>query len=67
MCISCVTGQRVFRLPLASGGHCFMEWHRYFGPSFFRDRACVREIETWYEHPEICAALEWFQARGKVA
>ena len=67
MCISCVTGHRVFRLPLASGGRVFMEWHRYFGPSFWRDRACTREIETWYEVPEICDALEWFQARGKVA
>jgi hypothetical protein len=28
---------------------------------------CTREIETWYEVPEICAALDWFVARGKVA
>lgn len=67
MCISCVTGHRVFRLPLAGGGRVFMEWHRYFGPSFWRDRACTREIEQWYEVPEICSALDWFVARGKVA
>lgn len=67
MCISCVTGHRVFRLPLASGGRVFMEWHRYFGPSFWRDRLCTREIENWYEQQEICAALDWFTARGKVA
>lgn len=67
MCISCVTGQRVFRLRLASGTHVYVEWHRYLGPAFFRDRKCTREIEQWYEQPEICEALEWFQARGKVA
>lgn len=44
-----------------------MEWHRYFGPSFWRDHACTREIETWYESPEICAALDWFVGRGKRA
>lgn len=66
MCNSCVAGG-VTRLRLASGMYVFMEWHRYFGPSFFRDHRCVREIETWYENPEICDALEWFQARGKVA
>lgn len=67
MCIACATGHRVFRLPLASGGRVFMEWHRYFGPSFWRDRRCTREIEDWYERPEICDALEWFQQRGKRA
>lgn len=67
MCIRCVSGRPVFRLPLASGGRVYMEWHSYFGPSFFRDQACQREIETWYLDPEICAALEWFQQRGKVA
>lgn len=67
MCISCVTGFNVFRLPLAGGGRVFMEWHRYFGPSFFRDRECRREIENWYEDAEICDALEWFQSRGNRA
>lgn len=67
MCIACATGHRVFRLPLASGGRVFMEWHSYFGPTFYRDRACRREIDGWWEQPEICDALEWFQDRGKVA
>lgn len=67
MCIACASGFRVFRLPLASGGRVFMEWHRYLGPSFFRDRECRREIQQWYENAEICAALGWFQQRGKVA
>lgn len=66
-CVACVTGNRVWRLPLASGGRVYMEFHRYFGPSFFRDRACVREIEDWYTCAEICTALDWFIARGKVA
>ena len=67
MCRSCLTGRPVIRLPLASGGHVFVEWHNYLGPSFFRDHACRREIEEWYTDPEICAALDWFVARGKVA
>jgi hypothetical protein len=44
-----------------------MEFHSYLGPSFFRDHACQREIEQWYENPEIVAALDWFLARGKQA
>ena len=67
MCISCITGNNVWRLPLAGGGHVYMEFHRYFGPSFYRDRAGRREIEDWYTRPEICDALEWFVQRGKVA
>ena len=67
MCITCATGGRVWRLPLASGGRVFMEFHHFTGPYFFRDRACTREIEDWYEAPEICAALEWWVARGKRA
>jgi hypothetical protein len=67
MCRSCITGHHVTRLPLAGGGRVFMEWHCYFGPSFFRDRACLREIDDWYTNPEICAALDWFQQRGKIA
>jgi hypothetical protein len=67
MCLACLTGRPVYRLPLASGGRVFMEWHNWIGPSFYRDRACMREIEDWYEQPEICAALEWFQGRGKKA
>ena len=67
MCRFCIGNRRVWRLPLGTGGRVFMEWHHYFGPSFWRDRACTREIVTWYEDPEICAALEWFQGRGNRA
>ncbi len=44
-----------------------MDWHNYLGPTFFRDRAANRMIEDWYEDEGICAALEWFQRRGKRA
>lgn len=67
MCFRCAAGNMVWRLPLASGGRVYMEFHSYFGPSFFRDRACRREIDEWYTNPEICAALDWFCKRGKVA
>ena len=67
MCRACVSRPRIFRLPLASGGRVFMEWHSYFGPTFYRDRACRREIDGWWDMPEVCAALEWFQERGKAA
>lgn len=44
-----------------------MEWHSYLGPSFFRDRACEKEIGEWYTDEAICEALEWFQNRGRKA
>ena len=46
MCMRCAGGVHVWRLPLASGGRVFMEFHRYFGPSFFRDRACRRRSSS---------------------
>ena len=58
---------RVWRLPLADGRRVFMEFHSYLGPSLFRDRACRREIETWYTDPELVAAVDWFVQRRKVA
>jgi hypothetical protein len=67
MCRACLTGPPVWRLPLASGGRVFMDFHSYFGPSFYRDHRCAREIEQWYEDAEIVAALDWFIARGKMA
>ena len=67
MCRRCLIGPRVWRLPLASGGRVFMEFHSFTGPYFFRDHACQREIELWHEVPEICDALDWFVKRGKVA
>jgi len=53
-----------FKLRLADGRHVFMEWHNYLGPTFFLDRACVRQIENWYENHFICDALDWFCKRG---
>lgn len=67
MCMSCLTRSRVTRLPLASGGRVFMEFHSFTGPYFFRDHACTREIEDWFEDQEIVDALDWFINRGKVA
>lgn len=57
----------LFRLPLADGGRLFMEWHNYHGPTFFRDRQCVREIQDWWDNPLICDALDWFCKRGNKA
>ena len=56
-----------YRLPLSDGSRVFMEWHNYFGPTFFKDKECRREIENWYENPFICKALIWFQSRGNTA
>ncbi|GAP37333.1 hypothetical protein ABXN37_19610 [Piscinibacter sakaiensis] len=66
MCRACWS-RPVWRLPLADGRRVFMEFHAYLGPSLFRDRACRREIETWYEDPGICAAVQWFVDRGRRA
>lgn len=67
MCQHCLAGPPVWRLPLASGGRVFVEFHSFTGPYFFRDRACAREIEDWFEDQEIVDALDWFINRGKVA
>jgi len=56
-----------FRLRLASGGYIYMDWHRYLGPTFYSDRAGNRYIDEWWENPEICEALDWFQNRGNRA
>ena len=56
-----------YRLRLRGGGYVFMEWHRYLGPIFFKDRAGEREVTFWWENEEICEALDWFQNRGYLA
>jgi hypothetical protein len=66
MCRACL-GCNAWRLPLADGRRVFIEFHSYLGPSFFLDRARQREIQTWYDDPVICSALDWFVGRGKVA
>ena len=57
----------VYRLPLADGRRVFMEWHRYCGPTLYRDRNMQREIEDWFEDEQICDAVHWFQKRGNKA
>ena len=56
-----------FRLPLADGTRVYMDWHSYYGPTFYRDRNELRIIHDWYEYPLICDALDWFCERGKKA
>ena len=53
-----------YRLRLEDGTCVFMEFHRYCGPTFYRDRATTRDIPEWYDNPLICKALDWFVARG---
>jgi hypothetical protein len=59
--------QPFYRLPLNDGTHVFMEWHHYLGPTFYRDRACVRIIEDWYDDPRMVEACQWFTGRGEKA
>ena len=56
-----------YRLPLSDGRRIYMEWHSYFGPTFFHDRAATRQHETWYNDPRIVEALNWFCRRGHKA
>lgn len=42
-----------------------MDWHRYLGPIFFKDKLGIRELEDWYEHDDICQALAWWIDRGE--
>lgn len=57
----------VFRLPLADGRRVYLETHHYYGPTFYQDRACRREIEDWYADPLIVQACDWFCERGQRA
>ena len=57
----------IYKLRLEDGRHVWMEWHSFFGPSFYRDRFFMREIQDWYDDPVICQALDWFIRRGKIA
>lgn len=62
MCVS-----PFYRLPIEDGTHVFMDWHHYCGPTFYRDKNALRQIDEWWENPLICAALDWFQNRGNKA
>lgn len=56
-----------YRLRLADGRCVFMEWHSYLGPTIFRDRACNRHFEDWWDDMLICEAVNWFAQRGERA
>lgn len=56
-----------YRLRLEDGSYIFMEWHRYCGPQFFKDRAGERLVDEWWENPLICNAVDWFVGRGEKA
>lgn len=56
-----------YRLRLEDGRCVFMDWHHYCGPTFYHDRAERREIENWWDDPQICDALDWFVGRGEKA
>lgn len=58
---------RGYKLRLENGQHVFMERHNYLGPAFYRDRNRTRMIDDWWEDPQICTALTWFQERGNKA
>jgi hypothetical protein len=53
-----------YRLRLLDGRYVFMEWHRYLGPTLYKDKHCRKEITEWYKDELMCRAVEWFQARG---
>lgn len=57
----------VYRLRLADGRRVFMMWHSYCGPTFYRDAACNREIDNWWDSKLIVDQLGWFVNRGKLA
>ena len=57
----------VYRLPLADGRRVYMEWHSYLGPTLFYDKRGQRMIDDWFQDPQICEAVQWFQDRGEKA
>lgn len=62
MCVS-----PFYRLPLSDGRRVFMDWHNFCGPTFYRDKRSLRQIDNWWDDELICEALEWFQNRGNRA
>ncbi len=36
----------------------WMEWHSYFGPSFWSDEDCSKPIHDWYQKPRIVVAFD---------
>jgi hypothetical protein len=60
--VVCVTP--FYRLRLLDGRYVFMDWHSYFGPTFYRDRLSNREIKDWWKDSLLCRAVDWFMLRG---
>jgi hypothetical protein len=44
-----------------------MEWHKYLGPTFYKDKKTKREIPNWWDNRLIIKALNWFIKRGNKA
>lgn len=71
MCVQCwggfMTLTPLVRLRTPDGGYVYMEWQNYCGPTFYRDRAGVRELpmDDAEELIPIWDALEWWISRGK--
>jgi hypothetical protein len=57
----------LYRLRLLDGRYIYMAWHRYLGPTFYRDRLEQRMLDDWWQDALICRAVEWFQNRGCMA
>ena len=54
-----------YRLRLLDGRYIYMEWHNYFGPTFYYDKWSNSMTDDWWEDDNICYAIEWFSGRGK--
>ena len=55
----------IHRLRLENGQHIFMDYNLFYGPVFYRDRRCSREIEDWWDDPLVCKAFELFLQKGE--
>jgi len=56
-----------YKLRLDNGDHVFMEWHKYLGPTFYKDKKSNREITNWWDNQLIIKAFSWFIGRGNKA
>lgn len=46
----------------------WMEWHNYFGPTFYTDKECTKEHADWWERPGLVRAFnEWLKANHPTA
>jgi len=51
--------------PIRLAKGVWMEWHHYFGPTFFTRENCEKEIEEWYLSPRICKLFDDWLAKKK--